>query len=383
MFNKKEIEIYETDRSLSIVLDWFSPIAYFLAVFSTIWCSFLAFWYSMALAGGAPWIFLVFPLIHVAVGIGLSYYTLCLFKNKTYIEVNKNYLSITHKPIPWWKGNKELTTDLIQQIYVKEKISNNKNGTTVSYELRAKLTDGKDVELFNIENLESHEVIDLEERIERFLGIPDEPVRGEYGSGNKTSQPAADAPRRSRRDFSNPNLPSVYHASLRDNLTLKEEAYHISAITQFDWIDGDSDKFFQIINDQQKANLLYLEQNKALLSAFEEEQIAIGKIGFSTFSKEAPPTSFRIDGSTFYFSMIKKGVAFITGVSRKQEASQWVYLSEDKKQQIRFIDMDGQMICYQGRQLSEGDFETGLDLNDPPIMKEEPRRRDWDEKDFV
>jgi hypothetical protein len=382
MFNRKEIEIYETDRSLSIVLDWFSPIAYFLAFFCTIWCGFLLFWYSMALAGGAPWIFLVFPLLHVAVGVGLSYYTLCLFKNKTYIDVDKNYLSVTHKPIPWWKGNKALTTDLIQQIYVKEKMTNNKGGVSVTYELRAKLTDGKDVELFNIQSLESHEVIDLEERLERFLGIPNESVRGEYGGGNKTSLPA-DVPRRSRKDFSNPNLPFVYQATKRDNLILKEQAYHISDITQLDWINGDSDKFFQIINTQQKGSLLYLEQNKALLSAFEEEQIAIGKTGFSTFSKEAPPTSFRVDGSTFYFSMIKKGVAFISGVPHTQDVSQWVYLSEDKKQQVRFIDMDGQMVCYQGRQLSEGDFETGLDLNNPPIKKEEPLRGEWDEKDFV
>jgi hypothetical protein len=380
MFNKKEIEIYETDRSLNIVLDWFSPVAYFLAFFCTIWCGFLVFWYSMAFAGGAPWIFFIFPLLHVAVGVGLSYYTLCLFKNKTYIEVDKNYLSVNHKPIPWWKGNNEITTDKIQQLYVKEKISTGKNGTSVTYELRVKLTDGTDKELFELQSLESHQVIDLEERIEKFLGIPNEAVRGEYGGGNQTSLPE-EAPRRTRRDFSNPNLASIY--TERDNLILKEEAYTISDITQLDWINGDSDKFFQIINQQQKASLLYIEQNKALLSAFEEEPIAIGKTGFSTFSKDSPPTSFRIDGSTFYFATIKKGDAFITGVSHKQEVSQWVYLSEDKKQQIRFIDMDGQMMCYQGRQLSEADFEKGLDLNEPPIKNEEPLRRDWDEKDFV
>lgn len=380
-FSKKEIEIFETDRSLSLVIDWFSPLAYFLAFFSLMWCGFLAFWYTGVIGTGAPLIFLLFPIIHVLVGFGIVYYTICLFNNKTYIDVDENYLSIVHKPIPWWKGNNEFTTDSIEQLYVKEKITRSDNGSTVSYVVRMKMKDGTDKELFGLQNMESHQAIELEERLEQFIGIIDRPVKGEHAAGLKEQ---VEGPRRQRRNFSDSNLAYVYNTSLRDYVNLKDEQHQVSAISQYDWNDGDSDKVFQLLDKQGAAKSIYLEQNKALLSVFEESNIPIGKTGLSTLSEKAPPPNIQIDGETFYFAMTKKGFAFVTNKSRKTEMTQWLYQSTDRNQQIRFVNYEGQMTCYQGEKLSPTDFENTLDLNNPPQREEERlKNRNWDEEDFV
>jgi len=382
MFSKKDIEIYEDDQSISIVLDWFTPVAYFLAFFSTIWCGFLVVWYSMALAGGASLPFLLFPLLHVAVGIGLAYYTLCLFRNKTYIDIDPDYLMVTHKPIPWWKGNKDLRTSQISQLYVKEKSSRTKNGTKITYELRAKMKDRKDELLFNLESLESHQLLDIEKKLETFMGITDEPVKGEYGASRSIKQSAIVAPREQRKVFSSRTFSYLYQSELRDYFEFKNEEQKLSAITQYDWNDGDSDKFFQLLDKQENAKLIYLEQNKVLLHAFSETDIPVGKTGLSVFPSSHPPTSIKVDGQTFYFVNTKKGKAFVTGVSREFEIAQWLYQSTDKDKQIRFIDYAGQLSAYQGERLSEADFEIGLDLNQPP-QREEERLRNLDEEDFV
>ncbi|MFK7807836.1 MAG: DUF4178 domain-containing protein [Saprospiraceae bacterium] len=384
MFAKKEIEIFETDHSLSIVLDWFSPVAYFLAFFCTIWCGFLVFWYSVVLVGGAPLIFALFPLLHVAVGVGLSYYTACLFKNKTYIDVDKDYLSVVHKPIPWWKGDQEISTTDIKQIYVKEKVSRNKNGTSVTYELRAKMTDGKDKSIFNLQSLESQQVTEIEERLELFMGITDQPVKGEFGGTSKAT--AAAVPRRQRKAFSDSPISYLYESTTQDVINLKSKYHKVTALTQYDWNDGNTDKFFQLLDDDNKEQIIYVEQNKAILRAFEETNIPVGKIGFSTFPTNDPPTEITLNGNTFYFAMTKKGNSFVSGVPSSTTATQWLFESEDQDQQIRFIDYDGQMTCYHGIKISESDFENTLDLNSPPVWEKEEQpleNRTWDEDDFV
>jgi hypothetical protein len=121
MLNTNKLHVIEDQQGLSIQFAWFSPTAIFLAFFCLVWFGFLTFWYTMAGATGAPLLFFIFPLIHVAVGLGLGYYTLCLFFNKTYIDIHDHHLWVHHTPIPWWKGNVNIAVQDIEQVYVKEK----------------------------------------------------------------------------------------------------------------------------------------------------------------------------------------------------------------------------------------------------------------------
>ena len=114
MLGDKKLEVYQDRDRLEITLKWFTPIALFLLFFTVIWNAFLVFWYSMAISGGA-WIMVLFPILHVAVGVYLTYYTLCLFFNKTFIDISGDYLTIRHTPIPWWKGNRRIPVNAIEQ----------------------------------------------------------------------------------------------------------------------------------------------------------------------------------------------------------------------------------------------------------------------------
>jgi hypothetical protein len=86
---------------------WWTPIALFLVMFCTVWDGFLVMWYGMALGMDAPSMFIFFPLIHVAVGIGLSWYTIALFVNRTRVTIGGGEVRVHHGPL-YWPGSRTL-----------------------------------------------------------------------------------------------------------------------------------------------------------------------------------------------------------------------------------------------------------------------------------
>ena len=173
----KGVEVIDLGGDLTILRRWFSPKFLFLIVFCLIWNGFLVVWYSIALAADeAPWMMLVFPVLHVAAGVGLSYYTLCGFVNRTVIRVGQGRLRIRHTPLPW-PGNREVDTSRLEQLFCTEEVRRSKNGTSITYKLRANTRAGESLELLNVD--EREQALFLEQRLEAALGIRDRPVKGE------------------------------------------------------------------------------------------------------------------------------------------------------------------------------------------------------------
>ena len=172
------VKIEKDGQSARIVQRWFSLKYVPMAFFCVAWDAFLCFWYSMAFQGNAPWIFIVFPIVHLAVGIGLTYSTLCGFINRTVLEVSRDELAVWFEPLPWL-GEKKLKTVDLKQLYCKEKVINGKNGTTQQYQLYAVTKDDKEIQLLS--NLDTPDVAHFfEQQIEGWLKINDRPVVGEY-----------------------------------------------------------------------------------------------------------------------------------------------------------------------------------------------------------
>lgn len=119
---------------------WFSHIVWFLILFSIVWDSFLAGWYSSAMHMDVKdWssvLFLIFPLGHVAVGIGLPYFCLCLLLNTTDILVRPDHLQIATYPLPWI-GSKVVPRQDLNDFLVRERWNNNNDngGRTVTYKV--------------------------------------------------------------------------------------------------------------------------------------------------------------------------------------------------------------------------------------------------------
>jgi hypothetical protein len=172
-----DVKIEEGVQDLRLTQRWFSLKYIPMAFFCIAWDSFLIFWYAIALTQGGPWIMAVFPIAHVAVGIGLTYYTIAGFINRTRILVSRRIVAIAHGPLPW-TGKVRLDAHDIAQLYCQEEANRNKNGTYYRYQLSALLRDGRKIKLLS--NLNKPDTaLFIEQRIEKWLKIEDHPVEGE------------------------------------------------------------------------------------------------------------------------------------------------------------------------------------------------------------
>lgn len=176
-----KFNVEDLGTELTIRWSWYSHAVWFLFFFCIVWDGFLVFWYAMALGsframGWFSLLPLLFPLLHVAVGIGLTYSVLATFFNRTIIRIAQGELSISHGPIPWL-GNHRLSTFEIQQFYCTEKITNGRRRYSVSYDLNLMRADNTKLQLLNLEELD--QALYLEQKLEEFLRIADEKIPGE------------------------------------------------------------------------------------------------------------------------------------------------------------------------------------------------------------
>ena len=178
-------QVAREGNQLVLTRKWFKPLFLFLLLFSFVWNSFLVGWYSLlgGIGGEAGFsafslIFFIFPLGHVAVGLGLAYYTLAGLLNRTIITVDRSALSIKHRPLPW-RHSGVIAAHELDQLYCKEERQSNKGSSWYTYSVSALLRDGRERKIMS--GLDSpEEALYLESEVERYLGITDRPVAGEY-----------------------------------------------------------------------------------------------------------------------------------------------------------------------------------------------------------
>lgn len=172
----KNIDLITEYDAIVLRRTWKSPVAYFLTFFSLFWNGFMVVWMTIAITKG-QWAMAAFGSIHATVGLVLIYVTLALFLNKTDIRIDSYNLSIKHYPLPWF-GQIQLPVESIQQVYCKEKVSRNKNGTSITYDVHC--LDHNTFSKKLISGLNDQEQARFIEReIEKTLGIKDRPVSGE------------------------------------------------------------------------------------------------------------------------------------------------------------------------------------------------------------
>lgn len=171
------IKVAKSSRGLEIRRRWFQPIHLFLAFFCIVWNAFLVSWYSMAAEMDAPWMFKVFPILHVAVGVGLTYATLAGFLNTTTIAVERRELRVSHAPLPW-RGAVKLESSSIDQLFCKLRLHRNKRGHSYTYEVWMSSRDSRSRKL--VSGLpDPEQALFIEQQVERALGLADRVMPGE------------------------------------------------------------------------------------------------------------------------------------------------------------------------------------------------------------
>jgi hypothetical protein len=117
-----------------------------------------------------------FPVVHVAVGIGVTYWTLARLVNHTTVRLSSGQLTIRHGPLPW-AGGGTLSSGDLAQLYREEVLHRSRNGVRASYRLSAVLHDQSKRRLLTCDAADT--ALYVEQQVERYLGIADRRVAGE------------------------------------------------------------------------------------------------------------------------------------------------------------------------------------------------------------
>jgi hypothetical protein len=171
----QRFEVDERSGDLRIHWKWPVLMAIPLVVFSLAWDSFLVFWYFGAVQRGDPSLVeLLFPAGHVAIGLILPYVAAAFWVNRTFVEVVGAEIRVTHRPLPF-PGNRRVQVMDVRQLFCVERPRQKGSPT---YAVMARLASGREVTL--IPGLSTgREARFLEERLERRIGLANQPVPGE------------------------------------------------------------------------------------------------------------------------------------------------------------------------------------------------------------
>jgi|MDTC01.1.fsa_nt_gb hypothetical protein len=114
----EDLEVEDKPQRLRFTKPWYQPGLFFLLFFYIAWNGFLVDYYTIGFnASGPPkWIILLFPIVHISVGVGLLYTVITGFLNRTTVEVRSDRFSVRHGPIPF-RGNQTLQAHQIKQLF--------------------------------------------------------------------------------------------------------------------------------------------------------------------------------------------------------------------------------------------------------------------------
>ncbi len=161
---------------IEISRKWFGMEILFMTVFAIIWDGFIINWYGIALGSGNLFTIL-FPIGHVLVGVGITYYVIAGWLNTTCIMVSLIEVVVRHGPVPW-KGNTKISSGDIRQLYVKKTTSWYTRTHRESFEVRVISKSGQNLKLVSGLKLQEQAIF-IEQKIENYLNIKPEAVPGE------------------------------------------------------------------------------------------------------------------------------------------------------------------------------------------------------------
>ncbi|KXX66725.1 hypothetical protein [Flammeovirga sp. SJP92] len=359
----KQLDVSKNRDALKISFKWFSPVAFFLIFFTIAWNCFLIFWYSMGIGMGSDGpialLMFVFPLGHVAVGVGLFYYTLCLFLNKTEVKVENDQLSVKHSPLPW-RGQFSLDVDDIEQLYVREVVKQGKENVSITYPLYLKKKSGQSIKVLSgtvlgdVDNAKN-----IENLIEDYLNIQDYAVPGEYGAEGKLTKGDL------KRDLNKKINPTdISLSDLKDEFVFNYElsSWLVTFTIQYDWVSGNTDKLLQVVNDSGDNKLLYLQKQMSIVTPWIETKLE--NFNFPSFNKATAvriPEILTYNEEKFRLAHQAEGKLFHKKQQEGHTVTQNFYLNLEKNKSVRVVWLSEENYSiYLGTKKEERHFDNIL-----------------------
>lgn len=175
----KGFEVNYFEEYMQITRVWHGVKTYFILLFALI---FNGVWINSGfvelLLSDRELLPKLFFSIFFFLGLGLLYFTVATWLNKTQIYVSKSNIEIKHQPVPWL-GKKKIKADNIEQLFVEEKYQGSSNDNPrYSYNVIGLTSEGTQFKL--IAGCESrYHARFIEKTIEDYLGIENVTIEGE------------------------------------------------------------------------------------------------------------------------------------------------------------------------------------------------------------
>lgn len=363
-----KINVEKGFNEITITFKWFQAIHIFLLFFFIAWDSFLLFWYFAIPTGdGISIIFMIFPLVHVAVGVAGTYFVLAGFLNKTTIRLTKSTLKMAHRPLPWIGGNKEIDIRNVTQFYVKQKITQNSKGADqISYQLRYLDNNKNDKNLIPKGiTLESEDVQQIERLFEEFLGIKDFHVHGEYGAKSVQSttsqQPFMFA--QSHKPNNDPLERTIFDLQIGGWVDYKTESWQVKKAWQLDTDNNETYKQLLLETGFNEMHIFYQLSGSSVI--YEEKEIPQMLINTNE-RLEKLPKDVEIKGETFYKSNTIHATKFDKNRNTLMYRTQIAFYSNSNHSQILRIELQNSHVntIYQGIMLNQTSFSNILPPGD-------------------
>ncbi len=174
----KGVTVRQTGDGVEILRRWLTPKAYFMVIFCIIWNGFLCSWYMEAFndTGNASLVTILFPLIHVGIGVVLTYWTIATFFNTTRVAVEHGLLKVSHGPMPW-PGNLAMDANEVVQLYCRMESPKSDDETDLTYDVWVLLRDGESKKLLSAGPREELAFF-IEQEIEKGLNLEHQHISG-------------------------------------------------------------------------------------------------------------------------------------------------------------------------------------------------------------
>jgi hypothetical protein len=169
----EHMDIEESLGRTTIKIPWNNHQLWFWLPFCLVWYAFV-FW--MFYSGRSS-----FLLLYAAVGVGGTWYTLCLLLNKSVVEIDPNGFSIKNGPLyfPTF-GSVRVRKNEFTEVYIQRNAATSKySNTTYTYTLRLIEADGRSRPMpIPLDDLEK--ALFIKSKIESALGIESTDVMGGF-----------------------------------------------------------------------------------------------------------------------------------------------------------------------------------------------------------
>jgi hypothetical protein len=134
------------------------------------------------------------------------------------------------------------------------------------------------------------------------------------------------------------------------SLEYKGKTWNIIHETRYDWLEGNTEKLFELLNTKGESILLFVQQNEDNSVLWIENKLPIKEFkAKQTFFKEKLAAK----------QTKNSGNAFSSPERKQMKAKQLSYISEDQKQHLRILQYQNKdWFSFVGQKVEESDFDA-------------------------